>query len=72
LSAGTFGLAGFTADSIDLEGSTATLFDGSGSSYTFDVASSPSAPEPGSVLLALTGLAGVLIFGRRRMSAAKN
>lgn len=70
---GSFGLAGFTADSIDLQGSTPNFFNATngGVSYTFDVQAS-SAPEPGSVLLALIGLGGVVLFGRRRMSASRS
>ena len=61
----SFGTNGFTVDSIDLEGSTNTAFDAengqTGVTFTFDVATEAAAtPEPGSILLAITGIAGVL------------
>lgn len=64
---GSFGLGpgGFTNDTIDLEGSTSNDYNGLGGvAFTFDVAN--GTPEPSTILLAIGGLAGVVIAGRRR------
>jgi len=65
---GTFGLSGSTANSLSFTGSTTTSFSAlGGRTILFDVT---SVPEPGSVVLLLTMVAGLVIVTRRRMATS--
>lgn len=68
-SQGTFGLLGFTPSSLSFKGiATGNGFSAlGGRTYIFDVTTAAAVPEPGSVVLLSTLIAGAMFVGRRRL-----
>jgi len=68
----TFVASGFTSTSLSFLGSTTDGFDAfGGNTFVFNVTTAAAVPEPSSVVLLSTLLAGAMFIGRRRLRGVR-